>query len=69
MMCFQEPDRDVAVPRALSPSGVFASIAITLAATLLFGFIAESRIGADKLDGEPAASVTFPEELSGAGLV
>jgi NADH-quinone oxidoreductase subunit N len=39
MMCFQEPDTEVALPRALSPSGVFVSIAITVGATLLFGFI------------------------------
>jgi NADH-quinone oxidoreductase subunit N len=39
MMCFQEPETDVAVPRALSPSGVFVSIAITVGATLLFGFV------------------------------
>jgi len=39
MMCFQEPDRDIAVPRALSPSGVVVSVAITVAATLLFGVV------------------------------
>ncbi|HLJ55282.1 MAG TPA: NADH-quinone oxidoreductase subunit N [Chthonomonadaceae bacterium] len=39
MMCFQEPEGDAVVPRALSPTGVFVSIAITVGATLLFGFV------------------------------
>ena len=39
MMFFQEPDNETVIPRALSPSGVFVSIAITVGATLLFGFI------------------------------
>jgi NADH-quinone oxidoreductase subunit N len=39
MMCFQEPDRDVAQPRALAASGVFVSIAITVAGSILLGVI------------------------------
>jgi NADH-quinone oxidoreductase subunit N len=39
MMCFQEPDSDEARPRALSASGVFISVAITVAASLLFGIV------------------------------
>jgi NADH-quinone oxidoreductase subunit N len=39
MMCFQEPDTEAEVPRAIAPSGVFVSIAITVGASLLFGVV------------------------------
>jgi len=39
MMCFQDPDTEAEVPRAIAPSGVFVSIAITVGATILFGIV------------------------------
>jgi NADH-quinone oxidoreductase subunit N len=56
MMCFQEPEGTAAPQRALAPGGVVVSVAVTVAASLLFGIVPNLVRGLM----EAAATVVHP---------